>query len=92
MEQYTCPICKRTTYTAYRDVANICPYCNTEKILIFNPNIFTKEYELTDAKIIFDRRNTDILVEDDRRKNGDSKLIPLAWLVIKQRHLDQNKT
>lgn len=83
MEKFTCPSCQRTTYTAYRDKAHICPYCTTEKFLIFNPKALGRANDFLDTKIMFDRRNTDFAVEADRRGQEEVELVPVAWLIIK---------
>ncbi|MBI5640120.1 MAG: hypothetical protein HZA17_06835 [Nitrospirae bacterium] len=85
MEKYTCPSCQKTTYTAYKDRAHYCPYCNTEKLLIFNPRVFGTGLDLSDAKILFDRRNSGIPQEMERRGKDTLDLVPIAWLVIKQK-------
>lgn len=82
MEKFTCPRCGRTTYTAYSEAAYTCPYCDTEKLLILNPKALKIGiYDVTDVKILLDRRNTQMEVEFERRK--EAKFIPLAWLVIR---------
>ena len=91
MEKFTCPKCKKTTYTAYMDIAYICPFCNTEKLIIFNPQAFNTGHNISDAKIIFDRRTSDTLIAKERRQNANSEYIPIAWLLIKQRPMDNNK-
>jgi hypothetical protein len=85
MEGFTCPKCGRTTYTAYREAASICPYCTTEKLLILNPRLLKMGLDITDARILVDRRNTHAEVEPERRQ-GD-EFIPIAWLVIRNRPL-----
>lgn len=90
MEKYTCPKCGKTTYTAFRDIAFICPDCNTEKLLIFNPKAFNLGYDFSDAKIIFDRRNTNFDVDAERREEDNREYVPIAWLVIKQNSPEKN--
>ncbi len=86
MENYTCPKCNKTTYTARRDTVNVCPYCGLEKLIIFNPRIFSLGHNLSHAKVLFERRTNDFHVETDRRADKGSESIPIAWLVIKQNH------
>ncbi|MEW6107627.1 MAG: hypothetical protein AB1632_00445 [Nitrospirota bacterium] len=86
MEKYTCPTCHKTTYTAYRAMAYVCPYCNVEKLLIFNPLAFNTGHDMSDAKIIFDRRGAESRVEPERRGDHNVECIPIAWLVIKHRN------
>lgn len=87
MEKFECPKCGKIAFSASRDLAKVCPYCDTEKLLIFNPNILAMAHELSDAKIIIDRRNVQRSVGADRRDN--TCMIPVAWLVVKQKELGE---
>ena len=85
MEKYSCPVCNKTTYTAFSEAAHVCPYCSTEKKLILNQRAFMGEHDISDTKVIFDRRNTNLAVEWEKRGKEDVELIPIAWLVIKRK-------
>jgi NAD-dependent SIR2 family protein deacetylase len=85
MEEFTCPHCHKTTYTACRDNVEYCPYCDTEKVLVLNPKALHMGYDFSNAKVVVDRRHTEIPVDDDRRKRDEIQLIPIAWFVIKSR-------
>lgn len=84
MEKFTCPKCNKTTYTSYMDIAYVCPFCNTEKLIIFNPEAFNTGHQMSDAKIIFDRRTSETLIEQERRQQTNAEYIPIAWLLIRQ--------
>ena len=90
MEKYTCPKCNKTTYTAYRDIAFVCSYCDNEKLLIFNPKAFNMGYDISDTKVIFDRRNTAFMVDSEKREQEKYEYVPIAWLVIKQKYTEKN--
>jgi len=92
LEKYECPICHRTTYTAYYEASQTCPYCSTEKILILNQAVFCSKSDFTDTKIIFDRRNINLSFDFEKRAQGKDELIPVAWLVIKQNASETNVT
>jgi predicted nucleic acid-binding Zn-ribbon protein len=90
MEKFECPKCGKVSFSASKDLAKTCPYCDTEKLLIFNPNILAMAHELSDAKIVIDRRNSQRAISTDRRDN--SCMIPVAWLVVKQKELAESAT
>ncbi len=85
MEGFTCPSCRKTTYTACRDKVKYCPYCDTEKVLVLNPAALHMGYDLSNAKVVVDRRQSEVTVEVDRRKKGQTRLIPIAWFVVKNK-------
>ena len=85
MEKYVCPVCNKATYTAYSEAAHICPYCSTEKILILSQKAFSGLHDVSDTKVIFDRRTTELAIDRERRGMEDVELIPVAWLAIKKR-------
>ena len=85
MEKYSCPVCNKTTYTAYSETAHICPYCNTEKMLILNQKAFSGVLDISDTRVIFDRRTSEHATAQERRGKEDVELIPIAWLVIKRK-------
>ncbi len=82
MEKFICPRCGKTSYTANRELMNLCPYCNINKFLILSPKIFTYGHDLSDVKIIIDRRKISEPVPAERRE--DYEVVPIAWLVIKR--------
>lgn len=82
MEKFVCPKCGRTSYSANRELLNICPYCGIDRYLILSPRLFSS-YNLSEAKIIIDRRKATEPVPFERR--GDEEVIPVAWLVIKRK-------
>ncbi len=85
MEKFECQKCGKTSYSASKAASGICPYCDIEKLLIFNPSVLAMSHELSDAKIIVDRRMSHRPVNAERRENEE--MIPVAWLVIKQKEL-----
>lgn len=82
MEKFICPKCGKVSYTANRELLNICPYCGLDKYLIVNPKIFGR-YDLSDIKIVIDRRKSVESVPFERRKNEEA--IPVAWLIVKRK-------
>jgi predicted nucleic acid-binding Zn-ribbon protein len=82
MEKFICPKCGRISYTANRELVNICPHCSFEKYLILSPK-FLSGYELSDIKIIVDRRKNSEPVPFERRKGEEA--IPIAWLIVKKK-------
>lgn len=92
MEEYECPVCHKTTYTASYEASQTCPYCSTEKILILNQAVFCSKGDFTDTKIIFDRRNSDLSFDCEKRAQSKDELIPVAWLVIKQNSSEKHAT
>lgn len=77
MGMLKCQKCGEVSYSADR-TSQECPFCGIEKLFVINPEIIAIASELSDAKLIIDRRVEDIKVEVDRRKS--SKGIPLGWL------------
>lgn len=82
MEKFVCPKCGKVSYTANRELLNICPYCSLDKYLILNPKVFGG-YDLSDIKIVVDRRKSTEPVPFERRKNEQA--IPVAWLIVKRK-------
>lgn len=82
MEKFICPKCGRTSYTANRELLNLCPYCSLDKYLILNPRIFGG-YDISNIKVVIDRRKTSEPVPFERRKNEQA--IPVAWLIVKRK-------
>ncbi len=80
---YTCPKCGLTTYTADPSQKDLCPNCDMERYLIFNPNLFTLCPTYSNMKFIVDRRKTSYPVDKDRRE--ETEVIPVAWLVVKRK-------
>lgn len=82
MEKFVCPRCGRTSYTANRELLNVCPYCSLDKYLIVSPK-FLSSHDISDMKIIIDRRRASEPVPFERRK--DEQAIPVAWLIVKRK-------
>lgn len=76
METFHCSKCGRTSYSAHRDIVH-CPHCGVERLIIINPDILSLTGELSNAKIIVDRRTADTPVDVDRRET--CRGVPMAW-------------
>lgn len=92
MEKYTCPVCHKTTYTANRETADICPYCSTEKMLILNQKMLSSINDFSDTRLLLDRRNSAVRPDTERRGESNIELIPIAWLVIKKKSSQKDAT
>jgi len=78
-----CPRCGKVSYSADR-TSNECPFCEVERLIVINPEILAIAPELSDAKLIIDRRVENINVDVDRRKT--CKGIPLGWLCFSEKN------
>jgi len=84
MEKFVCPRCGKVSYTANKELLNICPYCSLDKYLIVSPR-FLASYDLSNIKIVIDRRKTSEPVPFERRKGEEA--IPVAWLIVKKKDI-----
>jgi len=82
MGMLKCSKCGKISYSADR-ISQECPFCEIERLIVINPEILAVAPELSNAKLIIDRRVENINVAVDRRKNHKS--IPLGWLCYSEK-------
>lgn len=91
MERFVCPDCGKVSYSADIRSSTECPYC-TEKVVILNNQCIDLLRNISNARLIFDRRQgerrtQEITVSNDRRvgdrRKNDGMII--GWVTTKKK-------